>query len=164
MEASAVIDGQHRYLLTRSWGPGKRIGWCMLNPSTADAKVDDPTIRRCISFAKSWGFDGIEVVNLFSWRATDPKKVREFMTDAVGHLNGIHVQGVVERCQTIVAAWGATPWAEPRSVEMLWSLRYWGADVVCVGVTKSGAPRHPLYVKAVMKPTNWPADTAKEEK
>lgn len=73
IDSGAVIDptGQYRYLLWRRIGHGEaRVGFCMLNPSTADASADDPTIRKCCGFARQWGFDVVEVVNLFAWRRT----------------------------------------------------------------------------------------------
>jgi len=74
---SAVLSdcGTYRYSLTRRWSPGPLLGWVMLNPSRADALVDDPTIRRCVGFARRWGFAGIVVRNLYALRATDPREL-----------------------------------------------------------------------------------------
>lgn len=127
----------------------------MLNPSTADAFHNDPTIRRCIGFARAWGYDGIEVVNLFSWRATNPKEVLAVLADAANSQTDKHIFEVGLRCEMTVAAWGATRWAEERAAEVYRMLRHTRTQVTCVGRTKSGAPRHPLYVKANTMPTSW---------
>ena len=74
MNKAAILsdDGRYRYLLERQWDERPRMAWCMLNPSTADANIDDQTIKRCIGFAKREGFGGIIVVNLMAFRATSP--------------------------------------------------------------------------------------------
>ena len=78
VERTAFISPceRYRHALGRHWDNDKGfVLFIMLNPSTADAQQDDPTIRRCMDFAKRWGFGGIEACNLFDWRATDPKAV-----------------------------------------------------------------------------------------
>lgn len=146
-ESYAVLsdDQRYRYLLTREWVRGApKLTFVMLNPSTADATQDDPTIRRCISFAKREGFGGVRVVNLYAFRATDPKvMLREI--DPVGPGNDSHITGAcLER--TVVVAWGANA-APYRVKEVLRILDRCRARVVSLGTTASGAPRHPLYVK-----------------
>lgn len=150
--ADAVISDceRYRYRLSRSWGSGERMAWIMLNPSTADASLDDPTIRRCIGFARREGYDGIEVINRFAWRATDPMSlVRAGLDgiDIVGPDNSRHWSDVLSDhgVGMIVAAWGASAGklrlrAEPMSE---WYTGGW----FCLGTTASGDPRHPLYVK-----------------
>lgn len=89
MEKTAIIseDEKYRYQLSRCWDETKpRILFIMLNPSTADANIDDPTIRRVISFAKSWGYGGVYVGNLFAFRSTDPKGLKQ-IADPVGENN-----------------------------------------------------------------------------
>ena len=108
LKKSAEISecGQYRYRLSRRWGPGLPTLFIMLNPSTADAEIDDPTIRRCMGFAKSWGRDGIEVVNLFAFQATSPKDMQT-AADPVGPENEVHVEEAVAECFEVICAWGA---------------------------------------------------------
>lgn len=148
---SAVLsdNGLYRYRLSRTWGDGERMAWVMLNPSTADASVDDPTIRRCMGFARREGYDGIEVVNLFAYRATEPSDVYDAAQagiDVEGPDNRLHWDAVLgdHGVGMVVAAWGANIVAALlRSPLSEWYTGGW----FCLGTTKSGAPRHPLYVK-----------------
>ncbi len=149
-EKDAVIskDGKHRYSLTRSWESDyKKICFCMLNPSVADATIDDPTIKRCCGFAKLWGFHGIEVVNLFAYRATEPRELLK-VPYPVGHENDAHIW-VAASCWPVVAAWGSWGDKFPERVqEVLGALRCCAGKVSCLGVTKGGQPKHPLYLAA----------------
>lgn len=149
--------GTYRYDLTRKWvwGGDRHVPtllWIMLNPSTADALEDDPTIRRCINFSKREGFGRMAVVNLFALRATDPKALLDH-ADPIGPRN----QQVIRQWMAdpsvsgVVAAWGAW-WGNCRhrpprlNVEMF--AEQAGHKMVCLGTTKGGDPRHPLYVKS----------------
>ena len=168
--ADISADGKYRYLLWREWrgvapnknwrwlgakdGAGEEIGepksclFIMLNPSTADADKDDPTIRRCVAFAKRFGFDRLEVVNLFAFRATDPREVLR-MT-AAGDPVGVRNQEVIERAASdaglIICAWG-TNGAHLQQAETVLG---WLSDseTFALGLSKEGHPRHPLYLKA----------------
>lgn len=152
MEKTATISdcGNYRYHLGRTWGDGPIMRFIMLNPSTADADIDDPTIRRCISFAKREECGAIAVVNLFAFRATKPADMM-VAPDPIGPDNQAHLQSWIGSepgfTKEIVAAWGANPMAAQRFKEIvefgLLRTRTWQ----CLGKTKSGAPRHPLYVK-----------------
>lgn len=145
----AVISecGQYRYWLSRHWDDTLRPAcFVMLNPSTADARQDDPTIRRCVSFARSWGAGGVVVVNLFAFRSTDPSGLR-LVTDPVGPENDTHLRRAVEQCHPVVAAWGAGGGLRNRAAGVQSLLLQVGLPVTCLGVTKDGHPRHPLYVK-----------------
>ena len=162
-DAGADISacGRYRYRLWRWWAHGPAMGFVMLNPSTADGEVDDPTIRRCIGFAKREGFGGIMVVNLFAFRATDPgdlllnsplndPRAREF---AEAEIRACAENGCV------VAAWGAHPATVNRSegVHSIRRVKEWaGPSLKCLGVTKSGAPRHPLYLPNDAPLVRWP--------
>lgn len=149
MMKSAIISpcGRYRYCLTRTWGDGPILPIIMLNPSTADASVDDPTIRRCIGFAKREGRGGIVVCNLFGFRATNPADLRNAM-DPVGPDNFIHLETLMTAAVMadipVLCAWGTN--AEGREVRQL-AIDYW-AKLTCLGRTKHGQPRHPLYVPA----------------
>lgn len=151
---SAVIsqDGKYRYRLDRWWGPEStatgslRMPFLMLNPSTADAQTDDPTIRRCMGFARREGFNGITVVNLGAFRATDPDVWCKAI-DPFGPENTQHVTDVAETANFIVAAWGAHPAAAAAAAPYLELFDTLGIPVLCLGHTKPGAPRHPLYVR-----------------
>jgi hypothetical protein len=155
VETSAVLsaDGLYRYRLTRRWGDGERMAWIMLNPSTADADVDDPTIRRCMSFARRDEYDGIEVINLYALRAAEPKEL-DRAPDPEGPANRHHWDEVLSDhgIGMIVAAWGAwRPKVMPTLALGEWHTGGW----FCLGTTASGAPRHPLYVRGDKEFEPW---------
>ncbi len=146
--ATVSNDGVYRYILGRDWAPGPRVLFVMLNPSTADAEIDDPTIRRCRGFARSWEYSGFEVVNLFAYRATDPKGLRA-ADYAVGPENDRFIRGALVDAALVVCAWGANPAAKRQAQHMLHLIREAGLTPTRIGPpTKSGAPRHPLYLRA----------------
>lgn len=118
--------------------------WVMLNPSTADAERDDPTIRRCIGFSRAWGFGGMEAVNLYALRATEPAVVRGH-PEPVGEENDRHIAEAAAGAVVVVVAWGAFTFARERGREVAELIAGRGLPVVCLGRTASGAPRHPLY-------------------
>ena len=137
----------YRYNLWRAWDPSKeRVLWVMLNPSTADASQNDPTIRRCIGFSMAWGFGSLEVVNLFALRATDPNQLsRHGLEHAIGPDNDRYIQEAMKRSTMIVCAWGSHKAAGYRSGSVLDLL---GRHTVMVlGKNKNGGPKHPLYIK-----------------
>lgn len=147
--------GRYRYTLTRDWGEGRRAVFVMLNPSTADASEDDPTIRRCMGFARDWGYSGLLVLNLYAYRSTDPRELWK-VDDPVGPDNDSHIrqcltQAEVHGCVT-VAAWGAH--AKADRVMAVYSLHPEHA-FTALGVTKNGAPRHPLYMPGSATPERW---------
>src|SRR5437870_4841901 len=106
---SAVISpcGKFRYRLTRQWGEGAALPFVMLNPSTADAEQDDPTIRKCVGFAKRMGYDGIEVVNLYAYRATKPADLKKAGYPR-GPENDRHIEAalVESHANSVICAWG----------------------------------------------------------
>lgn len=156
-------DGKYRYTLTRDWardGNG-RLAVIGLNPSTADEVKDDPTVRRCIGFAKGWGFDGLIMLNLFAYRATDPKELlRVECPEGPGNLEAVRVN--VRDASAVLAAWGASA----NRVIAACLAGYWtrffaeivDADVACLSRTKDGYPRHPLYVRGDTKPVPFLGD------
>jgi hypothetical protein len=153
--------GTYRYLLGRRIGEGQRTAlFVMLNPSTADASEDDPTIRRCIGFARREGCGVLEVVNLFAYRATDPATLRATL-DPIGPANDHFLGQAVERASLVVVAWGVVP---RRPVRRAWEvggaindnlLAHGRRGPFCLGTTANGAPRHPLYVKADQALEPW---------
>ncbi|HKV84961.1 MAG TPA: DUF1643 domain-containing protein, partial [Ktedonobacterales bacterium] len=105
-QSGAVFSGVYRYLLWRTWDAAlSRLLWVMLNPSTAGETMDDPTIRRCVSFSRRWGFGGIEVVNLFALRAASPKELQR-TPDQIGAENDRYIAEAASRATGIVVAWG----------------------------------------------------------
>lgn len=118
-----------------------------LNPSTADGLVDDPTVRRCMGFAASWGFDAIEMLNLFAWRATDPADMKR-AGDPIGPDNDQWLISAHERNSLIIACWGVHgTWLgrDQQALQMLGHVHH-------LGLTKHGMPRHPLYLRADTRP------------
>lgn len=156
MERSASFSPcrRYRYTLWRTWDaltPSK--GYAMivgLNPSTADEKEDDPTIRRCIAFAQAWGFESLCMTNLFAYRATYPADMLA-QTDPVGDENDATLRTMAERAGVLVAAWGnhGAHRARGEAVRrMLPSLHY-------LRLTKEGNPGHPLYLPSTLRPIAW---------
>ena len=167
MRRYANIDGPYRYWLERDWwerdtprGAIDLLTFVMLNPSTADDEVDDPTIRRCIGFARREGAQQLQVMNLYALRATNPA---ELLThpDPIGVGNDALLRGAARqhtRFKTVVA-WGAHKMVTPERVAvMVDSARDAGTTLWCLGMTKSGAPRHPLYVRNDQPLVPWVID------
>lgn len=156
MRRTAEISacGQYRYLLTRMWGGwrnGRRtVCFIGLNPSTADAEIDDPTVRRLIGFAKLWDFDGLQLVNLFALRSTDPKQLRQRLRP-VGPDNDEWIIRAATSSELTVVCWGADKAAERRSQDVYRLLRDNGIPHRCFGTTKAGFPKHPLYLAAATR-------------
>lgn len=143
----------YRYSLRRTWQEGARtVCFIMLNPSTADAEIDDPTIRRCIGFGQSWNFDALEVVNLFALRATKPVALLA-ASDPIGPENDEAIVLAASRAEQIICAWGAEPLAVDRTLPVFAMLKRY--PLYCVGVTKSCRPKHPLYVRGDQRPILW---------
>jgi hypothetical protein len=171
MTRDAVLSpcGTYRYRLTRLWDETlPMLGWIMLNPSTADASVDDPTIRKCIGFAKRGGFGSIVVTNLFAFRATDPKELKRRaprkraakgerardMSEIVGPNNDAHILAAVHEALRTVCAWGSHGAFGGRDRDVLLMLKREGVFdgwdrgwITRLDVTQDGDPRHPLYLK-----------------
>jgi hypothetical protein len=146
----AVISacGRYRYALTRRVGPGEqRATFIMLNPSTADAAKDDPTIRRCIGFARQWGCGQLLVLNLFAFRATDPADLKR-APDPVGPDNKAWFDRTLTDDGPVVCGWGVHGTHRGQDLAVLGWLRELGVEPLALGVTKGGHPRHPLYVSS----------------
>lgn len=149
-DAQISVCGQYRYWLTRQWGVSALLlPIIMLNPSKADADIDDPTIRRCMSFARREGFGGISVVNLFSFRATSPADMKA-TADPIGPRGSEAIERVLQSASIVgvpvLAAWGTHGSFRSRDEAVKLSAKGWGTKLVCLGTTKDGHPKHPLYV------------------
>lgn len=153
----------YRYRLFRRWRQEDRGGvlFIMLNPSTADDSVDDPTIRRCTGFTKAWGYGGFEVVNLFAFRATEPDELLN-ADDPIGPENDEHIRDALAYSDFVVCAWGAHKMAESRAAAVLRIIREQDRVPHCLGVTKSGAPKHPLYIAGDTTPALYSSDNCQE--
>ncbi len=146
--------GLYRYRLWRHWGDDAQnfVAFVMLNPSTADARIDDPTIRRCIGYAKEWGRHGIEIINLFGLRATNPKELKGAV-DPVGPDNMDAISTVADIAQfhhcPFICAWGTGGTLMGHDQTVLGWIHEAAPSLIpmCLGTTKGGHPRHPLYLK-----------------
>lgn len=114
-----------------------------LNPSTADENTDDPTLRRCMNFARSWGYGGVCMANLFAFRATQPKDMK-VATDPIGAQNNRWLKSLAKESGLVVAAWGNDGSFMNRSDQVINML----TDLHCFKLNKSGEPAHPLYQTA----------------
>lgn len=146
IEYDATISecGEYRYRLSRTWGSAKPLTFIMLNPSTADADVDDPTIRRCMGFAEREGAGGIVVVNLYALRATNPQDLWQH-PDPIGPGNDRHIKEAVKHSNRVICAWGSN--APCGRVDYVRRQILGERPVRCLGTTKHGAPKHPLYLR-----------------
>lgn len=154
----AVFDDglrRYRYSLWRRWRddcePSEMVAFIGLNPSTADESQDDPTIRRCIGFAKSWGFGGLVMLNLFAFRDTDPRGMK-LERHPVGPWNDETIRRVCQVCGRTVCCWGHHGQFRFRSSEVRLIVRQFGWHF---GLTTNGEPKHPLYLKADSKLIRW---------
>lgn len=158
-EARISECGAYRYTLSRKWSTDfYPMVFVMMNPSTADAEVDDPTIRRCIGFAQREHLNAIMVVNLFAFRATSPKDMLA-AADPIGPENDDLLASVffnaAMRGAPIVAAWGVHGAHKKRDRAVLRIAQSQGAKLQCLGVTKGGHPKHPLYLASDAALAEW---------
>ena len=145
--ATADIQGDYRYKLTRVWNPALPImTFVLLNPSTADATELDPTLQRCVGFARRDGFGGMLILNLYAFRTPYPKVLKTAL-DPVGPEND---RALSEATGTVVAGWGSN--ADPARVVQAIALL---PALHALGETKHGQPRHPLYVAADAPIGKW---------
>ena len=143
--ADYSADGTYRWSYERRWGPGGALCWVGLNPGTGDRDAGPrPTLRRVVGWARREGCAAVNVVNLFSYRTTDPEALRTASVDIVGDRTDATLRTVSSEAQLTLAAWGGNTLARQRSAKAVGML----TDPMCVGLTKSGQPRHPLYVAA----------------
>ncbi|MEZ9153267.1 DUF1643 domain-containing protein [Vibrio sp. F13] len=141
----------YRYELWRTWDESKPYAMFIgLNPSTADETEDDPTIRRCINLAKSWGYGGLCMANLFAYRATQPEDMKR-ATNPIGDENDETLTRLSKSAGVIVGAWGNDGVFLNRSEDV----RALVPEINVLKVNKSGEPAHPLYLKSTLTPIEW---------
>ena len=147
-------DRVYRYTLERRWNDGDRVVFLMANPSTADETQDDPTIRRCIGFAKLWGYGALTIVNLYALRSTDPRELRK-RSEPIGFDNVYWIRGVCAKAKEVILAWGCSqhfPEYGVRHIRHVLEEIPAKTPVSFLGFRKDGHPRHPLML---------PSDTAR---
>ena len=138
---------KYRYALSRTWnGKKKTILFIGLNPSTADEKIDDPTIRRCINYAQNWGYGSLLMINLFAYRATMPTELKN-VKNPIGNDNDLHIIELLKKVDLVVAAWGNEGSHLNRDKEVKKLI----PNLKCLKINKSGQPAHPLYQKKDLK-------------
>lgn len=152
-EAGALVEGCHRYHLWRQFeiaagAPLRSCCWILLNPSTADATADDPTVRKCMGFARRWGFNRIEIVNLFSYRATSPDDLK-----AADFPNGSRADEQLEKVfgltfvRRVVCGWGTHGSKRPHRVgQVMKMVRDANLQPTALRINGDGSPQHPLYL------------------
>ncbi len=153
-EGWATFDdtNTYRYTLGRRWASGgRRVCFCLLNPSTADEHTLDPTLTRCFGYARDWGFDEMVVTNAFALRSTDPKGLRS-VEDPVGPDNDAYVVRTARQADLVVVGWGTHAGLHGRHAQLVRLLRN-VCMLNCLGITKHGYPKHPLYLRKDLTPT-----------
>ena len=156
MKKNASISdcGKYRYSLTRIWDDSKpNVLFIMLNPSTADAMKDDPTIRRCIGYAQSWGYGGLIVCNLFAYRSTNPLELLK-VDNPQGDENIRNIEYYARISEKIICAWGNEPILKkiPNQQHIVEFLYQQKSKVHYLELSKNGTPKHPLYLKKDLQP------------
>ncbi|MGV8845820.1 MAG: DUF1643 domain-containing protein [Propionicimonas sp.] len=155
--ATATFDvtQQYRYRLSRVWDPsGPRCVFAMLNPSTATALTLDATVSRCVRFAKAWSYGALEVVNVFAYRATNPKDMAA-QDDPIGPGNDEALLAAGKAGDLVVAAWGVHAELDGRGEVVRRLFDQAGLPLHYLRLTKAGHPGHPLYIPAATRPTRW---------
>ena len=142
---------QYRYSLTRLFVAGAKLDRCVafvgLNPSTADEQADDPTIRRCVRFAKSWNYQGMVMLNLFGWRSTDPSVLKS-ISDPVGPSNDAAILDIAAAVDRVVLCWGNHGTLHDRGKLVRAMLGRVRTPKYAFKLTAAGEPIHPLYQRA----------------
>lgn len=153
---------RYRLVLWRRWMDcpvSEMVAFCGVNPSRATEQVNDNTVRRCIRFAKDWGFGGYIMLNLFAWRETDPDIMRK-VPEPIGDDNDAAILWVARNCGKFIASWGGDGNHLDRDLAVLDLLKTAGIDLYNIGMTTPKPPtrpqpRHPLFVRAATQPTLW---------
>lgn len=146
-------DRRYRYTLWRIWEPEwPKINWLMLNPSTADENVEDPTIAKCIRFSQKWGYGSIVITNIFAFRATDPEDMKK-EADPIGPNNDWYVWSSAKGAEKVICAWGNHGDHMKRANHIRYMLK--DIPLHCLKVNNTGEPIHPLYVSFKTKPVPY---------
>lgn len=156
---------KYRYTLWREFGTdflfngGNKmkdgyVQFIGLNPSTADETKDDPTIRRCKGFAQSWGYGAMCMTNLFAWRDTSPASIKK-QPNPVGQDNQHHLLQIASKSSLVVAAWGANGSHRQQDLTVRQWLEGIGVQLMCIRMTASGFPEHPLYLPKNLTPMEF---------
>ena len=148
---------RYRYALTRVWdAAGPRLLFIMLNPSKATERQNDPTVERCERRARGLGYGALQVMNIFAWRETDPKALAR-AAEPVGAENDALLLAGLAWADCVIAGWGVHGAHLGRGPAVEALLRDAGADLYCLGLSKAGHPRHPLYIAYAKPPMPWRA-------
>jgi hypothetical protein len=143
--ANISIDKKYRYSLYRIWNDELPIvAFICLNPSIADDKIDDPTINRCIEFAKSWGYGGFYMLNLFAFRATNPSELTK-VNDPIGMDNQNVILETITKVDKVICAWGNEGILLNQNKKILSIIE----NPYCIKINSSGEPSHPLFLKKI---------------
>ncbi|GLQ05517.1 DUF1643 domain-containing protein [Sneathiella chinensis] len=145
---------KYRYRLWRQWDDGPRVAFLMLNPSTADADRNDPTVERCHRRAVAMGFGAMEVINIFAFRATDPRDLKQ-AAQPVGPLNDATILESARASDTLICAWGSHGDFQNRDEQVRTLLRTNGIKAQVLKLTSKGQPGHPLYIPYSCTPVPW---------
>ena len=145
----------YRYSLTRVWDPaGTKVAFVMLNPSTATEVQNDPSVERCECRARTLGFGGFRVTNIFAWRDTDPRNMRAAKSP-IGPKNDVIIQESCTWADQVIAAWGNHGAYLNRGAQVTELLRSSSKPLLHLGLSKQGHPKHPLYISYTQNPKIW---------
>jgi len=154
MIRTAVISDcrKYRYSLSRKWDKKLPcVTFCGLNPSTADDTSDDPTMIRCINFAKSWGYGSLYMINLFAIRCTDSGLLKS-KPNIIGKYNDFTIKSRSKLSEVVIACWGTKGSLYGRDKEVIDLI---GDKLYFLELSKDGFPKHPLYLKKTLRPKKW---------
>nr|WP_093974787.1 DUF1643 domain-containing protein [Boseongicola aestuarii] len=146
---------KYRYALTREWDAGgRRLVFVMLNPSKATELANDPTVERCERRARRLGYGAMRVCNIFAWRETHPDLLKK-ARDPNGPDNDTQLQEAAIWADDVLCAWGVHGAYLARGAVVAGTMASHDATLLCLGQTKDGHPRHPLYVSYAQEPIPW---------
>jgi hypothetical protein len=160
VKGQAVFGGkndEYRYRLHRTWGPGKRVLFIMMNPSTADPTSDDSTVYKCRKYAVAWGFEGLDVGNTFAYRATNQKVLCQ-IDDPIGPDNDKHLLAMALKASLVVFAYGAPGSRALRERGPTVAKHFRdnaGIQPHVLKLSVNGTPWHPLYLKDELRASIW---------